>query len=119
MSDARFTTVRDRDVEVVVVRGEIDLQSSPQLKAIAHKVIAARQALVVDLSETTFVDSTALGVLVSVHRAARAAAVPFGIVATEGDVSRILEITGLDRIFALYRDRSSATRQVRSAGAAT
>src|SRR5580693_7421626 len=52
------------EVAVVVAGGEIDYAASPQLKArIAGHVEAGRTRLVLDLSTVTFIDSTAIGVL--------------------------------------------------------
>ncbi len=50
---------------VVAVRGEIDLFTAPELKkTLADAIENGAARVVVDLSETTFLDSTALGVLI-------------------------------------------------------
>jgi anti-sigma B factor antagonist len=55
----------DDDRHVVAVSGEIDLFTAPELKsAVVSAIDAGRTRIVVDLSETTFLDSTALGVLI-------------------------------------------------------
>jgi anti-anti-sigma factor len=63
--DARI----ERDPElVVVVRGEIDLASVPAFSAVIDEALSETSRLVVDFSETTFLDSTGLSVLVAAHR---------------------------------------------------
>src|SRR5204862_322754 len=50
------------DLAILVVGGEVDFEVSPQLKARLMKTIkAGRRRLVLDLSDVTFIDSTAIG----------------------------------------------------------
>ena len=50
---------------MIAVTGEIDVATAPQLRECLHHVIAQGEATVVlDLLGVTFLDSTALGVLV-------------------------------------------------------
>ena len=55
----------DDQRQVVAVAGEIDLFTAPELKAaIGEALESGRTRIVVDLTATTFLDSTALGVLI-------------------------------------------------------
>ena len=59
------TAALDDSRHVVAVAGEIDLFTAPELKAaLSDALESGRNRIVVDLSETTFLDSTALGVLI-------------------------------------------------------
>jgi anti-anti-sigma factor len=53
---------------VVIVRGEIDLASVAAFSAVVDQVLLESSRLVVDLADTTFLDSTGLSVLVAAHR---------------------------------------------------
>jgi anti-anti-sigma factor len=56
--------------QVVAVAGEIDLFTAPELKAALGEALeSGRIRIVVDLTETTFLDSTALGVLIGAGEA--------------------------------------------------
>ena len=85
---------------LVSARGEVDLYTAPDLeRTLAEAVAEAPAQLVVDLSEASFVDSTALQVLL---RAARQLAQQEGVltvVVPDPTVRRVFEITGFDRVF--------------------
>ena len=62
----------DDDTHVVAVTGEIDLFTAPEFKQrVSAPIDAGRTRLVVDLTATTFIDSSSLGVLIGAHRRLR------------------------------------------------
>ena len=61
------------------ISGEHDLSTAPELRARLHE-LGDTSAVIIDLDETTFVDSSILGVLVGGLRRARERDVPFGLV---------------------------------------
>jgi anti-anti-sigma factor len=80
---------------VVTVSGELDVASSQVLErelAKLHEVAF----VVVDLRALTFIDSTGLGVLVRAHQIAQEQGRRFGLVRGNGQVNRLLNLTGLD-----------------------
>ena len=84
--------------QVVAVAGEIDLFTAPELKA----------ALVVDLTNTSFLDSTALGVLIGAVKRLRSRDGVLTIVNTDPNIAKTFEITGLDQIFTIRPTRDEA-----------
>ena len=102
-------------VAVVTLEGEIDIYSAPRFKEVLIEAIdhGARH-IIVDLCKVTFIDSTALGVLVSGAKRVRPSAGTLDIVCTDSNIIRIFEITGLNRIFGIYPTRSEATKVVAS-----
>lgn len=100
---------------VVVPRGELDAFVSPDLKATlatALEQLPPRQ-LVVDLSATPFLDSSALGVLVGVIRSARKNGGVARIVLPATPARKIFEITGLDRLDVCFDSRAVALEAAR------
>jgi len=103
----------DARTAVLGVEGDLDLASAPSLKwALADAVGAGANRLVVDLTLVSFIDSTALGVLVGVHRSLDRGT-RMAIVCSKPEVLNIFELTGLDGAFDIFGDFDSALAHVR------
>ena len=87
---------------VVPVPGALDVTTLPRVREQLEQAAAARPArLVVDLSACTFVDASALAVLLDVHRRLSRTG---GVLTLRGScprVLRLLSLTGLRRVFDL------------------
>ena len=107
----------DRVTSVVAVEGELDLASAPNLKwTLIDLLDAGRTQIVLDLSETTFMDSTALGVLIGVNRSLDAGA-RLAIVCTRTNVLKIFEFSGLDGTLAIFSSLDEALAYARRSAA--
>src|SRR3978361_2112457 len=99
----------DSERHVLAVRGEIDLFTAPELKQVlAESIEAGGVRLLVDLTETTFLDSTALGVLIGAVKRLRSRDGALAIVNVDENISKTFEITGLDQIFTILPSREAA-----------
>jgi anti-sigma B factor antagonist len=107
------------DVYVISLSGEVDLYTAPELKQQLLEVIAhdGRQ-VVVDFTDTTFIDSTTLGVLVSGVKRLRSSDGELSLVCSDPNITKIFEITGLDRVFAIYPTRDEAVSKLAATGGA-
>jgi anti-sigma B factor antagonist len=103
------------DGAVIAVRGEVDLFTAPELKkAIADAIDGGRVRVVVDLTETTFLDSSGLGVLVGALQRLRDRAGALSVVNVDSAISRTFSITGLDQILAIRDTREAAVGALES-----
>ena len=94
---------------VIAVRGEIDVATAPQLRESLHSVIAQGEGtIVLDLLEVTFLDSTALGVLVGALKRCRELGGELHIVVADPRIVKIFEITGLTSVFTIADSLESA-----------
>jgi anti-sigma B factor antagonist len=101
---------------VIALAGEVDLYTAPEFKQQLLDVIAkGGRNVVVDFSETTFIDSTTLGVLVGGVKRLRQNGGQLALVPTDRNITKIFEITGLDRVFAIHNTRAEAVDAVSSA----
>ena len=95
-----ITTNRVGTTAIVTPHGDIDLVTSPEFRTAVHAAVDdGADALVIDLSDSEFLDSTALGVLVSVHRRLGDRVVVAG---TRPAVLRLFEITRFSTVLRLY-----------------
>ena len=94
---------------VISLAGEVDLYTAPEFKQELLNAIAGGAAdVVVDFSDTTFIDSTTLGVLVGGVKRLRANDGRLSLVCSDRNITKIFEITGLDRVFTIYLTRDEA-----------
>jgi anti-sigma B factor antagonist len=110
------TEEADYATYVIAVAGEADLYSAPELKrALDEAIEAGGRDIIVDMTKTTFLDSTALSVLVEATKRLR----PEGrvaLVCVDQNLVKIFRITALDRLFPLFSSRAEAVRSLAPAG---
>jgi anti-sigma B factor antagonist len=88
---------------VISLSGEVDLYTAPEFKQQLLEVIEqGGRDVIVDLSNTTFIDSTTLGVLVGGVKRLRTNEGQLSLVCSDRNITKIFEITGLDRVFAIH-----------------
>ena len=105
----------ERTVEISV-SGELDLATAPSLKwSLLDSLKAGRTRLLINLSNVTFIDSTALSVLVGVHRKLGEQA-QMAVVCTNPNVLRIFEVAGLKVAFEIFPTPEQAQAYLREAG---
>jgi anti-sigma B factor antagonist len=88
---------------VVSVQGEIDVYSAPALKDALSALLETRSsAVVVDLTEVGFLDSTGLGALVAARTSATDAGARLAVVCDRDRILKLFRITGLDGVFDIF-----------------
>jgi anti-sigma B factor antagonist len=95
------------DAAVVTVQGELDIHTAERLRDVLDEVGSWRVGprLVIDLTACSFMDSTALAVLVAAkHRQDDA---PLHVAAHVG-AFRVLTISDLDKVLQVHRSREEA-----------
>ena len=104
------------DAYVIALSGEVDLYTAPEFKQQLLDVIAkGAKTVVVDFSNTTFIDSTTLGVLVGGVKRLRANDGQLSLVCSDRNITKIFEITGLDRVFTIHGTREDAVASLETA----
>jgi anti-anti-sigma factor len=83
----------------VLVEGELDLLTSPELERLLDREISGGKQLVLDLAGVSFIDSTGLNVVISALRRCESTEATLTLGAElSAPVRRVLEITGLDTV---------------------
>jgi anti-sigma B factor antagonist len=98
---------------VVTLAGEADLYTAPELERALEGVIAlGATAVVLDLADVTFVDSTTLAILVRYNARFGSLGGDLVIVSDDRRVLRTFEITGLDKMFRIQDRLAEAVESV-------
>jgi anti-sigma B factor antagonist len=97
------------DTHVVAVTGEIYLFTAPEFKQrMSQPIEDGIDRLIVDLSGTTFIDSSSLGVLIGAHRRLKQRRGTLVVVCDNETIVKTFKITGLDGVFTLVRSLDDA-----------
>lgn len=91
------------------LRGSLDLATSPSVRAaLVEAASQGRHDIIVDLTHLEFLDSTGLGALIGAHRRALESGGAVRLAVGEGAIARLLNITGLVRVFPVYHTLDDA-----------
>src|SRR4051812_11585162 len=99
----------DDDTHVVAVTGEIDLFTAPEFKQrVSAPIDVGRSNVIIDLTATTFIDSSSLGVLIGAHRRLKLRGGSLVVVCDNDAIVKTFRITGLDGVFTLVKSLDDA-----------
>ena len=108
--DFSISDLADGDTMIVDVSGEIDMDTGPAFQAgLLHALGAGRGGLIVDLSQASFLDSSALTSLVNAFDSLRKqGGGSLAIVATDSRMRALFDVARLDRDFQIFDNRADA-----------
>lgn len=97
-SSLRIDTVTDPDRVVVLVQGDVDAATAPQLRAVVDALVAEGVTeLELDLAELAFLDSTGIGVVAHTVRSLQAGGGTLTLRNVPSMVRRLLYVSDLER----------------------
>ena len=109
MPEISFPVEVVEGVPVVTAPEEIDITNAAGLQAALLEAVSPRSAMVVvDMSRTRFCDSAGLNALVIADRRARADGGEVRLAAVGEAVARVVALTGVDRVVAVYASLEDA-----------
>lgn len=108
--------IRD-NISIVRPQSDIDSFNVSFLKdKLRDQVDNGYYNIIMDLAKVRFMDSAALGILVSGMKACNQNSGTLGIINPSDNVSNLFQITHLDSIFTIYQDEDDAINQLRGNG---
>jgi anti-anti-sigma factor len=108
--------VVQRQIRVVAVSGELDMAAAPAFQQTLADLVARAEPVILDLTDVTFMDSTAIGAMLTVRRRANLKRGRFAVVCKSGsEIERMLLYTGLDAAFDIVPSRPAAAAELASA----
>ncbi|MFK7955863.1 MAG: STAS domain-containing protein [Lysobacterales bacterium] len=93
---------------IVAVSGEVDLSWSSELRSAILDALGKRSAVLVDLDQVSYIDSSGIAALVEGYQTAKTKQAKFGLVSISESVKAVLELARLDQVFPIYADVSAA-----------
>jgi len=114
MADVRFE--REDETVIAIVTGEVDMSNAATVRQqIAEYVTPDADAVIVDLSELSFIDSAGLHSLIELGTVLNERRQQFLLCLPSGStIRRAIEIIGLPHAVSVYSDRSEAMEAVRA-----
>ena len=104
----------DTDITVVKLVGQHDLKDKQELAETLQKPALRGELVLVDLSETEFIDCSVLTSLVEADRLARTRGLRVALqLKPDSDVARVLELAGLTRRLLWAASRQKAATLTR------
>jgi len=106
----------DGESSVILVDGYLDFDAAPGLRqSVLGQIEGGSRHLIIDLSATDFIDSTAIGVLVGALKRVRESDGSLAVVCTNENVRSVFEIVGLDDVIPVLYSREEAVSAITSA----
>ncbi|MCL1865646.1 MAG: STAS domain-containing protein [Spirochaetes bacterium] len=102
-----ITTIEDEYI-LFKIKSIISVENITSLENIIYKFIDEKKYILFDLSETTFIDSSSLGILVILNMKLEENKKQLLFVNINNDIRRIFKSTGLDKHLHIFDDITSA-----------
>jgi anti-sigma B factor antagonist len=95
-------------VQVLAPSGILDSTQAEKIRTQVDSALSlGAKTLLMDLKDTTFVDSSGLGTLVSVLKKVRAQNCEMVVCSINPQVKMLFELTSMDRVFEIFKDREA------------
>ncbi|MGA8655719.1 MAG: STAS domain-containing protein [Chthoniobacterales bacterium] len=97
--------------QLLHLSGEIDLNAKPNVVAQLEPLIEKKSpAIVVDLSNVSYVDSSGLAIFLDALQRVRSYGGKIALAGLRANVRVVFEIAKLDQVFQIFDDRESAVK---------
>ncbi len=117
MPQERFPVVWLGTAAVLTLPDEIDISNADQVREDLLSVLNRGAAtLVVDMGGTTFCDSAGVNAIVRAHKRATASGAEMRLIVAAPGVQRVLAITGVDQLIAVYPSVAASLADVAAPG---
>lgn len=97
---------------VVRLKGDVDLQHSPEARKVLLAAVKGGKPVVVDLSEVSYIDSSGVASLVEGLQQARKLGSQLALAAVSDGAMRVLHLARLDKVFVIADDVAGAVAKL-------
>lgn len=104
-----FRITKQGDVSIVAIEGQLIVSNRQELKQkMLEELEGGARKLLVDFSQTGYIDSSGLGVLVSLSKKIREQGGALRLAGLNEDLRTLFELTKLDTLFQIADTRDQA-----------
>lgn len=104
-----YSVEHEGDATVVVVAGQLVVGNRRELKQeVVSRLGEGEDKFVLDFEDTRYIDSSGLGVLVSLSKKIRQQGAELRLAGLDDDLRTLFELTRLDTLFQIADDRNEA-----------
>ncbi len=102
----------EKDFLIMSISGEIDHRYAIQIRNEADRKIVTYpdKKLIIDLTDVTFMDSSAIGVIIGRYKLVMSLGGSIAIVSSNDTLARILDMSGIRKIIPIYPTLADAIR---------
>ena len=110
----KIEVTKENDIAIVAVEGEIDVETSPQLRERFDELLAqGEHNFVIDLTGVDFIDSSGLAAFVRLFKRVRIGEGDVKLCGLRPEILKIFELTRLNRVFDIFDTRAEAVESYR------
>ena len=85
----------------VYLSGELDLSVAPDFRLVMEPLVSnAEQDLIVNMKDMTYIDSTGIGILLSILKARHGMNASFKVEEVPPQIQKLFDMTGIAKFFA-------------------
>ncbi|MBF0093463.1 MAG: STAS domain-containing protein [Alphaproteobacteria bacterium] len=103
-------------VTIVSLSGEIDLQTSPEVRKSLLTHLEQGKDLIVDMHAVGYIDSSGVASLVEAYQTARQEGLRFSLAQVGQGAMRVLQLARLDRVFTIHATVDDGLESLKPAG---
>jgi anti-sigma B factor antagonist len=85
------------DTHTVYLRGELDLAVAVQFRSVLEPLIPSPKALVLNVKDLTYIDSTGMGIIIFILKARTGGGREFFMAEIPAKIKRLLDLTGITK----------------------
>lgn len=97
-----FPVEEKQGFSVVTLKGEVDLNNSPDARKVILNCLKKNRPVMVDLSAVAYIDSSGVASLVEGFQYARSNDLDFGLIGVSDTAMSVLKLARLDQVFHIY-----------------
>ena len=99
-------TIKDENgVKIIAFEGEVDLESSGEVRKALLECVDTGASVMVDLSGVSYIDSSGVASLVEALQSAKSNGTDFALVSVSEAALRVLQLARLDKVFTIRDSR--------------